>query len=105
MCDRGGGSILSPVASMLLGEKSQRAMPRYFIDLHDGGDFIRDAEGFDLPDAAAARQKLLRIMSRIAESFPPSPDRQDYSALVRDAKGRTIFRARLSLEIERVETS
>ena len=78
-------------------------MPRYFIDLHDGSDFIKDVEGFELPDAEAAHQKLLRIMARIAEGFPPSFDRQDYLALVRDAKGRTLFRAHLSLEVERVE--
>lgn len=77
-------------------------MPRYFIDLHDGSDFIKDTEGFELPDAPAAHQKLLRIMSRIAAEFPPSPDRQDYLALVRDGRGRTLFRAHLSLEVERV---
>ena len=78
-------------------------MPRYFIDLHDGGDFIKDSEGFELADAAQAHQKLLRIMARIAAEFPPSPDRQDYLALVRDARGRTLFRAHLSLEVERLE--
>lgn len=88
-------------------------MPRYYIDLHDGSNFVRDAEGFDLPDAEAARVKLVRIMSRIAGDFGTGDprtgtpgtgsDRQDYLALVRDGAGRVLFRAHLSLDIEAVD--
>ena len=52
-------------------------MPRYTIDLHDGAHFVRDTEGFDLPDADAAREKLVRIMSKIALGFAAVPERQD----------------------------
>lgn len=78
-------------------------MPRFFIDLHDGAHFVRDTEGFDLPDAAAAREKLVRIMSKIAQGFAPEPDRQDYLAIVRDEGRRVVLRARLSLDIESLD--
>ena len=75
-------------------------MPRYTIDLHDGAHFVRDTEGFDLPDADAAREKLVRIMSKIALGFTTVPDRQDYLAVVRDEHRTVVLRARLSLDIE-----
>lgn len=75
-------------------------MPRYTIDLHDGAHFVRDTEGFDLPDADAAREKLVRIMSKIAQGFAAVPERQDFLAVVRDEQRKVVFRARLSLDIE-----
>ena len=75
-------------------------MPRYFIDLHDGAGLLRDEEGFDLPDARAARGKLTSIMSRIAREFLPDTDQQVFTAAVRDESGKVIHRGRLSLEVE-----
>ena len=75
-------------------------MPRYTIDLHDGAHFVRDTEGFDLPDADAAREKQVRIMSKIANGFAAVPERQDYLAVVRDERRAVVLRARLSLDIE-----
>lgn len=75
-------------------------MPRFFIDLHDGSELIRDTEGFELPDGDAAREKVLRIVSRIAQDFLPDVERQDYVAGLRDESGRVLLRARLSLVIE-----
>ncbi|WP_430912293.1 DUF6894 family protein [Methylobacterium sp. sgz302541] len=77
-------------------------MPRFFIDLHDGANFVRDTVGFDLPDAAAARTRLVRIMSKIAQDLGPGDERQDYLAVVRDEARQVVFRARLSFEIEDV---
>lgn len=75
-------------------------MPKFFIDLHDGSDLIRDDQGFDLPDLAAARGKVLKIMSRIAQEFSPDLAQQDFVAAVRDKKGKVVLRARLSLVVE-----
>jgi len=44
-------------------------MPRYFIDLHDGTQPLKDEVGFDLPDLPAARAKVVRIMSAIARDM------------------------------------
>ncbi|AWN38173.1 DUF6894 family protein [Methylobacterium radiodurans] len=79
-------------------------MARFFIDLHDGANFVRDGVGFDLADEADVRAKLVRIMAKIAQGLMPGPDRQDYLAVVRNDRREVILRAHLSLDIERVET-
>lgn len=78
-------------------------MSRFFIDLHDGAHYVKDTEGFDLPDTEAVRDKLVRIMSKIAQGFETVPERQDYLAVVRDENRRVVLRARLTLDIETVE--
>jgi hypothetical protein len=42
-------------------------------------------------------------MSAIARDMLPDVERQDYVACVRDAVGKVVFRARLSLATEAVE--
>jgi hypothetical protein len=78
-------------------------MPRYFIDLHDGTQPIRDDVGFDLPDLPAARAKVVRIMSAIARDMLPDVERQDYVAGVRDDGGNVVYRVRLSLATEMLD--
>lgn len=79
-------------------------MPRYFIDIHDGANHVKDTVGFDLPDQDAAREKLVRIMSKIAQGFTLMGERQDFLAIVRDEAGKMIYRAHLSLDIEPCDT-
>lgn len=79
-------------------------MARYFIDLHDGATFVRDTVGFELADEAEARERLVRIMTKIAQGLTPTADRQDFLAVVRDEARQVILRAHLSLDIERVAT-
>ncbi|GBU18870.1 MULTISPECIES: hypothetical protein [Methylobacterium] len=80
-------------------------MPRFFIDLHDGSNFVKDTEGFDLPDHAAAQERAIRIMAKIAQGFPGTAEREDYLAAIRDADGRVVMRVHLSLDVERIETA
>ena len=77
-----------------------RPVPRYFIDIHDGAHLVRDRDGFDLPNLAAARAQAVRIMTRIAQGFADAPDRQDYVVAVRDADGLVFLRLRMSLDVE-----
>lgn len=77
-------------------------MPRYFIDLHDGATHVKDTVGFELSDSDAAREKLVRIMTTVAQGFTPAKDRQDYLAVVRDDARRVVYRAHLTLEIEAI---
>lgn len=78
-------------------------MPRYFIDLHDGTEFVRDTDGFELPDAEAAGERAVRIMTKIAQGFQAQSGRQDYTAAARDAQGKVVVRVRMSLDVERPE--
>lgn len=75
-------------------------MPRYFIDLHDGANLVRDREGFDFPDLAAARAQAVRMMTRLAQGLADPQVRQDYIIAVRDAQGVIRLRLRLSYDVE-----
>ncbi|MFF9549039.1 DUF6894 family protein [Methylobacterium fujisawaense] len=77
-------------------------MPRYFIDLHDGTDIVRDRDGYDLPSLEAARSQAVKIMTRIAQGFSDAPGRQDYMAAVRDETGVVRMRLRVSLDADPV---
>ncbi len=73
-------------------------MPRYFIDLHDGSEPVRDTVGCELPDLVAARAQAVRILTRVTQGFRDEPGRQDYVAAVRDARGAIRLRLRVSLD-------
>ncbi|MBE7197174.1 MAG: hypothetical protein INR70_05145 [Parafilimonas terrae] len=75
-------------------------MPRYFIDLHDGTNLVRDQVGFDLPDLAAARAQAVRMMTRVAQGLTDPRERQDFVIAVRDAQGTVRLRLRLSYDVE-----
>ncbi|MHB2207282.1 DUF6894 family protein [Methylobacterium sp. CM6257] len=75
-------------------------MPRYFIDLHDGANLVRDREGFDFPDLAAARAQAVRMMTRLAQGLADPQVRQDYIIAVRDSQGVIRLRLRLSYDVE-----
>ncbi|MCJ2039316.1 hypothetical protein MKK55_10245 [Methylobacterium sp. J-059] len=78
-------------------------MPLFYIDLHDGTNFIRDTQGFDLPDIAAAQARLVQVMRRVAQLLDAVSDRQDYLAIVRDQNGKVVMRATLTLDLEEVD--
>ena len=73
-------------------------MPRYFIDIHDGTEVIRDREGYELSDLGAARGQAVRIMTGIAQRLSDEPGRQDWVAAIRDADGVVRLRFRVSLD-------
>ncbi|ACB22393.1 hypothetical protein CTI14_08770 [Methylobacterium radiotolerans] len=73
-------------------------MPRFFIDLHDGTELVRDKDGYDLPSLEAARSQAVKIMTRIAQGLSDRPGRQDYIAAVRDDAGVVRMRFRVSLD-------
>ena len=77
-------------------------MPLFYIDLHDGTNFVRDTQGFDLPDIAAAQVRLVQVMRRVAQLLDAVTDRQDYLAIVRDQNGQVVLRATLTLDLEEV---
>jgi hypothetical protein len=75
-------------------------VPRYFIDLHDGANLVRDHKGFDLPDLGAAQAQAVRMMTRIAQGLSDPQVRQDYVIAVRDEQGAVRLRLRLSYDVE-----
>jgi hypothetical protein len=75
-------------------------MPRYFIDLHDGSQHIRDKEGFEAPNVDAVQKRVVDIMRAVAQGFEPGARHQHCTAAVRDAGASVLFRARLSLDLD-----
>lgn len=75
-------------------------MPRYFIDLHDGSQHIRDKEGFEAPDIEAVQTRVVEIMRAVAQGFERSAKHQHCAAAVRDEHAAVLFRARLSLDLD-----
>jgi hypothetical protein len=73
-------------------------MPRYFIDLHDGTEAVRDTVGCELATLDAARAHATRVLTRVAQGFRDEPGRQDFVAAVRDAAGAVRLRLRMSLD-------
>lgn len=73
-------------------------MPRYFIDLHDGSNLVRDRVGYDLPDLSAARAQAVRIMTRIAQGMGDGTERLDYVLAVRTEDGVVRVRMRMSFD-------
>lgn len=73
-------------------------MERFFFDTHDGVDTIRDEEGVQLPDRAAARRQAIGALPDIAHDVRPGGgDRRDTIVDVRGAARQVVFTAILSL--------
>lgn len=71
-------------------------MPRYYFDVLNGG-LVIDDEGIEFSDPAQARAEALRSLPDLAKSFIESEDGRRVSITVRDAAGRSIYEATLTI--------
>ena len=72
-------------------------MPRYFFDVQDGG-LVRDQDGIEFADAAQARTEALQALPDLAKDLRKVEDGRRISVIVRDAAGRSICEATLSID-------
>jgi len=72
-------------------------MPRYFIDTSDGDRSLRDEEGIELADDAAARLSALDALPDMARDVIPDGDERRLSVCVRNAESEVIYHATLTL--------
>ncbi len=76
-------------------------MPRYFIDTADGDLFLEDEEGLDLSCLQEARAQAQGILAELAREKIARADSQwSMTTVVRDATGKTVLRAALSLVVQ-----
>ena len=54
-------------------------MPRYFIDTDDGRLRVQDDEGWEAPDAEAARDMALAALPEMAGDALPDGDRREFA--------------------------
>lgn len=72
-------------------------MPIYHFEISDNGRISRDMEGYELLGPQQARDEAVGVLPDLARDELPDGDEHVFEATVRDATGRAIFRARLSL--------
>jgi hypothetical protein len=72
-------------------------MTRYFFDIHDAQLSVRDDEGVECADRNAVSAEALRALCQIAEDHPDRYVGGKLRTTVRDAKGRTVLTASISL--------
>lgn len=68
-------------------------LPRYFLNIRRNGVLIRDEEGDDLPDAAAARAlalETLRDMLRLPHVYGPPRDWKRNVFVITDEAGTVL---------------
>ena len=78
-------------------------MPTFYFDISDGDEQVRDDLGIELSDVQAARRQAISVLPDIARDELPDGDRREFRAVVRDASGKTVFKAKLSLVAEWVD--
>ena len=78
-------------------------MPTFYFDISDGNRRIQDDEGTELSDIHAARNQAICVLPDIARDELPDGNHREFSSVVRDASGKIIFKATLSLAAEWIE--
>ncbi|MDA9393079.1 hypothetical protein WN73_21405 [Bradyrhizobium sp. CCBAU 45394] len=79
-------------------------MKRYYFDIRDGNQFIRDDEGLELPDIESARQEATAALSEIAREWGRGRPQHRMAVEVRDDRG-PILEARFSFVIEQSDAT
>jgi hypothetical protein len=81
-------------------------MPRFYFDVFDGETTIPDEVGLDVDDdLEQIRHLAIDALPDVAREKLPDGDRAEFTVIVRDAGGRNIFRATLSLHAEWINRS
>ena len=80
-------------------------MPRYFFDVHKDGNELQDEEGSDLANDRMAEGEAIGILQDMTRSTSFGGDQGTIQAHVRNAAGHVIFKAKIELTTERVETA
>ena len=83
------------------GRRRSAATPLYFIDTSDPDVFCRDDEGREYENIDAAKAAAVTVLPDIARDELPDGDARTFLAIVRDADGKAILQAGLSLHVTR----
>ena len=76
-------------------------MPRYFFDIHKGGNELHDEEGSDLANDRLAESEAIGILQDMTRSMVLD-DQDIVQTHVRNASGHVIFKATMVLSTERI---
>jgi hypothetical protein len=76
------------------------AVARYYFDIADGAQSIRDDEGAEFDSLDAAVQAAARSVAEIGTSRLAKGDTSDVVIEVRDERGQQVCTVKASMEIE-----
>jgi hypothetical protein len=76
------------------------AVARYYFDIHDGAQSVRDDEGSDFDSLDAAVQAAARSAAEIGTNRLAKGDTSDVVIEVRDERGQQVCTVKASMEIE-----
>jgi hypothetical protein len=65
-------------------------MPRYYFDLLDGEDLVKDEEGMDLPNISSAQTEATEFLTNMVEDIATRQSNPPMSIEVRDSEGRNL---------------
>ena len=75
-------------------------MARYYLDIHDGEQFVRDDEGSEFDSLDAAVQGVARSAAEIGTSRLAKGDTRDVIIEVRDQQDQRVVTVTASMKIE-----
>ena len=75
-------------------------MVRYYFDLHDGAQSVRDDDGAEFDSLDTAVQAATRSAAEIGTNRLGSRDTRAVAIEVRDQRGQRVCTVRASMEIE-----
>ncbi len=78
-------------------------MSRFYFNVCDNGDVLRDTEGTDLDDLEAVREAAIGLLPALVQDELPDGLGHDFSVQVCDETGRLVFKASLVLSAEYVD--
>jgi hypothetical protein len=73
---------------------------RYYIDIYDGEQFVRDDEGFEFDSPGAAMRAAARSATEIGTSKLAKDDTSDVVIQVRDEQDQRVVTVTASMTIE-----
>ncbi len=75
-------------------------MARYYVDIHDGAQLVRDDEGSEFDSLDAAVHGAARSAAEIGTNLLAKGDTRDVVLEVRDDQGQRVVTVTASMKIE-----
>ena len=74
-------------------------VPRFYFDIRDGDQFIRDEYGLDYPNIETARDSATIALAEMAKEALPRAERHHIAVEVRDEAKEPLLMAELTFEV------
>jgi hypothetical protein len=76
-------------------------MPRFYFDIREGADLVRDEEGMEFPDLASAEREAEEAAASLVRNLRYAGKQIKITIEVRDERGTRLTGASATLHVER----